>query len=209
MKKAMIVLLVASACFSPVVQAEKLAGKNYISGSVGAWKFGDDFLDDLFGTSTVLGVAAQKNMTSNLDLQLGITWYSADGSDGGIEVDYFSSSVGTALIYNFLPQDQFNPYLAVSVAYVEMDAKMSGFGMSETVDDSDAAFAIGGGIEFEEWKALFGLTLAYTWMDSKDDVGIGANAGIWITDKVLCGVGASYAIDGEDISGDFSFVVTL
>ena len=44
MKKAMIVLLVASACFSPVVQAEKLAGKNYISGSVGAWKFGDDFL---------------------------------------------------------------------------------------------------------------------------------------------------------------------
>ncbi|QBG49174.1 porin family protein [Verrucomicrobia bacterium S94] len=189
-----------------VADAETLLGKNYIGGSFGIIQFGNDFLDDVFGTGK--GVQGSGNIVlhEHVDLNLtgGYLW--ADGDFLGLDADVSVFSGGAYLVYHFLPGEKINPFLNVGAGAVRTEIEVAGFEEHET----DASFDVGGGVEIEATEAvLFRGSVDYTTIDNDDDVTLSATLGYWFTEQLLGGAGFSYTIDGEDITGDISLTFTM
>jgi opacity protein-like surface antigen len=190
--------------------AETRLGKNYIGGSFGILKFGDDDLDEVLGNAYGFDGVANINLNQNIDLNLGIGYVWADGDTEGIEIDLTGIGAGADLVYFFKPGEKVNPYIGAGVTVVKSEVEVSGFGESESEDDTEVGFGGGVGVELEfTEQVLFRFGLDYFNIDSEDSIDLGVGAGYWFNETVLGTISGSYDFDSEDASASIGLIVKL
>jgi len=179
--------------------ADTLLGKDYIGGSFTIIHFGDDSLDDLFGNAYGFDALGNINLSTNIDLQLGLGYYWAEGSVLGVDVDYTAVIAAADIIYFFKPNEQINPYVGAGLAIVRTKVEVSGPVGSADDDDTEVGFGCQAGVELEVTKKILcDFSLSYFNIDSEDDVNINAGIGYWFNDRWMGFLGATYAFDYED-----------
>lgn len=192
------------------VQAETLLGKNYIGGSFGIVKFGDDELDEVLGTGYGFDAGGNINLNPNIDLQLYVAYAWADGETEGIEIDISGRGGGADLIYFFKPEERVNPYIGAGFALIKSEVEVSGFGETEGEDDTEVGYGAEIGVELEFTEhVLFNFSLDYFNIDDEDGVDINVSVGYWFNEQMLGGIGGSYDFDDEDASVSIGLIVKL
>ena len=201
---------IALGTIAGVSDAETLLGKNYVGGSFRIVKFGDDQLDQLLGNGYGVNGVANINLSQNIDLKLGAGYIWADGDEGGVEIDLTGVAAGGDLIYFFNPNEKVNPYIGVGMAVVNSEVEVSGFGVSESEDDTEVGFGGGVGVELEfTEQVLFRFGLDYFNIDSEDSIDLGIAAGYWFNESVMGSIGGSYDFDSEDAAASIGLILAL
>lgn len=183
-----------------LAKAETLLGKNYAGGGVNIIKFGDDFMDEVFGNAYGIGGGGNINLIPNLDLLLSLNYAWADGNILGSTIDISIFTGSGNLVYSFKPNEQINPFIRGGIGFASTAIDIDGWEETET----DAVFNIGGGVEIEaSEKVLLRTGLDYVYVDvdadDTDDIALFGTAGYWFSEQVIGIIGISYAVDGEDI----------
>lgn len=190
--------------------AEIRLGKNYVGGSFGIIKFGDDELDEVLGNGYGFDGVANINLNQNIDLNLGGGYLWADGDIEGIEIDFTGIGAGADLIYFFKPGEKVNPYIGAGVTVVKSEVEVSGFGESESEDDTEVGFGGGVGVELEfTEQVLFRFGLDYFNIDSEDSIDLEVEAGYWFNETVMGTISGSYDFDSDDASASIGLILKL
>ncbi len=211
MKKIIVGLIfIMTICAAGNVYSATL-GRRYIGGSFGYVKFGDDWTDDIFGSMNIFQAGLNTPINRNTDFTVGFGRSHAESyrvyfpdyrSYGKLEATSLAFSGG--INYQFLPDEQVNPYLSVGFSGVksELKLKIEGYA-SETIDDNDIGFNFGFGVEFllgdayTEPEMSIKAALGYNtiW---EGDLNLGVSFNAWVNPKVLLSVGFNYLFDEGD-----------
>lgn len=193
--------------FAGTAGADTLLGSNYAGGSFSMTHFGDERMDDVFGSSPGLKGFGDINLHPNLDLQwvVGYSW--DDGSDSGVEVETSALTGGMNLLYAFKPGEQLNPFVKAGFNVYKKEYESSGY---PDEDDSGVGFVGGAGLEFEATrKILLNAGADYWNYEGDDDIMLSGQFGYWFHQRILGFVAGYYSCEWEDTTGEIGLIFKL
>jgi len=180
-------------------RGETLVGNDYAGGSLAILEFGDDQVDDTFGTSYGVEGVGNVNLMRNLDLKLSVEYIWAEGNEGGVEIDMSGLGAGASLITFRELRDWIHPFAGIGLSVVETETQLSAGGLSTGGDGTEAGVDVGAGVELEITRALLLRGGAdYFYIDDEDDVDLSATVGYWVSEELLAMVRGAYAVDSEN-----------
>ena len=179
--------------------AEGLRGADYLTLEAGAFTYGDDVIDDAFGTHIDLFGSLNKALTRNVTLLGKIEGIYADGSKDGIDLTHTGVKAGLSGVYLIAPDNAANPYILAGGLFEYNQIEGSVGGDSESEDDTDVGFEVGGGVEFAlGTQAIADVGLIYQSIGDFDSLTPTARLGFAFNEKTLGLLTVGYALDEED-----------
>jgi opacity protein-like surface antigen len=200
--------MVAGVAATAEVRAEPhTLGSDYVRFDLSSGRFGDKELDEALGDYSGTGLTWNLVATSHADLQIGIGYLWADGSQDGVEYDADQVAGGFTLIGYMDPIRNAVPY-----GYGMLGAFYSGTRArtpegSETDSRSGSVYAGGAGVEVAlSRRVLLDLSAGYAEYGGDGTWAGEAAVGWWATDAVLVSVGGGYQADSEDTTATLGVV---
>ena len=193
----MVALIIGAAVSS--AKAETLLGKDSIGGSLAILRYGDDALDTVFGLAYGFEGNAAINLTEHSDLGLSVAYVWADGEAEGVEIDLSAIGAGIDFVYSFNPGEAVNVYSVVGLMLAKTSAQVSGFGGSESADDTDLGWRGGFGVEFESsGNGLFRISITGSSLGDSTSLPLSGGCGYWFSDKMLAVISGTYDLDSQN-----------
>jgi len=203
MKKAcsFTLILIIAICFTSIRSyAEGLRNTDYATVEAGAFKFGDELIDDIFGTYINLYGSANKMLNNNASVLGELEGIYGEGSSEGIDLTSTGVKGELSLVYLLMPNEAIDPYLIAGGLFEYNRIEASAAGETEDDDDSNAGFQVGGGIEFDLGEKAFGdIALVYQNIGDFDSLTPNVRFGYTLSEKAVLLLTAGYAIDEEDM----------
>lgn len=191
--------------------AESLRNTDYASVEAGVFAYGDEFVDEIFGPHANLFGSINKKLNPNVALLGKLEGIFGEGSSGGVDLTHEGVKAGVSLVYLLSPENSSaDPYLQAGglVMYNRVDG--SDGGESDSEDDSDAGFEVGGGIEFDLGPKSFGdVGLLYQSVGDFDALTPNVRFGYALSEKLTGLLTAGYALDEEDYWARLGLAVKL
>jgi hypothetical protein len=183
--------------------AQGLLGERYISFSVGKTNPGDGTLSNFDNSIFRVGGGLNVPVTSNIDTGFGFSYSKISGNHLGMTLKGTGKSYSGYILYHFMPDRKFNPYVGISAGIVTLDAKYgTNFGLEVTEHNDDFASRIFSGLEVSLSKLLAVTPFtAYQRVGDFDDIFTGIELTWWFNEFLFGTLFASYALD----EGDFSY----
>lgn len=195
-------VLASTICTSfNISHAASLRDSDYITIEGGAFKFGDEVVDDIFGTYAGLFGEVNKIIDNHFSVLGTLGGIYGEGSSEGIDLTHTGLKAGLGLVFMVAPENSTaNPYLLAGGLYEYNEIEGEASGTTQSEDDSDYGYEVGGGIEIEMGsKALIDLGLAYQSIGDFDSLTTKARLGYEIGANTLGLLTFGYALDEEDI----------
>ena len=189
-----------------------ILGKRYIGISIGQVTPGDEDLKEIDDSIFGYGVGIRLPIDANLDFLASIGQSKLEGNGTewdpyyGIWYDWNVEATGTslysALQYQLQPGQQVNPFIVGGILRVKSEGEVKVNGYSESEDDDDTGFEVGGGIEFNiDDKTSFNIGVNYqSEIFDEDDTSMGIGFNIWASPQTLLSIVGGYNFDSEDKS---------
>lgn len=192
---------------SGIAYADTLLGKNYVGGSFGILKFGDDQLDEIFGNARSCSVFGNINLNTNIDLQVSVGYAWADGKDYDIEIEIMNYVVDADVVYFFRPNEKINPYIGGGITHVQSEIKNSFYGKN---DDTNIGVGTELGIEFDySEELLFNFGVNYFHIEDEDSSDINAGVSSMVKENIRTKIRGSYDFDSGDAAASVSLILML
>lgn len=180
--------------------AAGLHGSDYVDFEAGAFKYGDEVVDDLLGTHADFLGAVNKKITSNVDLLASGEFIFAYKDKDGIKVDHEGVKAGLRLNLLLAPGKAIAPYLLAGGLYEYNRLAGTSDSESASKDDSDFGGEAGGGVEFDLAPLLIDANLIYQKFQDFDTFATEAKLALALNEKIIPFVVGRYAFDEKDIS---------
>jgi len=182
------------------LDARGIIGERFIGISVGVERPGDSFVRSIDDSVFSGGVGLNIPVDQNISWSTSFGFARLDGSftQEGFLIDVEGTAIGaqTGPVYQFLPEEQINPYVFGGAGFVrsKVEAKFMGFKEKET--ETDFAFSVGGGVEISVGDRVAVLPEIYYFRVGNEDDFVGAVSGIlWITDAFFTSARVFYGFD--------------
>ena len=195
---------------SGFLSAETTFGKNYVEGSLSFINFGDGEMSEIFGNANEISGKINFNITSHFDLSLGAGYFWAEGSDQGFNLDLSSTSISLILNYFFNNGNQFVPYFRSGIIFLSSELKATGFGGSETVEESDFGLLVGFGFGYSITENVYlNLGLDYYTVNDEDGLQFAAQIGFWFNESIIGTFGGSLDLDNDSSAVSVGVIISF
>ena len=178
---------------------DSLRKTDHVDVEAGVFVWGDDAIDEVFGPFIALSGAFNKMLNDNLAVLGTVGYITADGSSEGVDLAFDGIKGVADAVYLLAPANAVDPYVLGGILMEYNKIEGSGGGYSDSEDESDIGFDLGGGVEFDlNPKFLLDLGLLYQNIADFDSIAAKARLGCAINAKTTLVFDSYYAFDEND-----------